>query len=102
MTGIPWELSPAPRQRYFGAPPLPRKRGGKQPATGTAALEPINEHHRQDAATSTTDLAGQLGAETGQGLSELGKGRQDGSVAPKMVKAPVNALARIVSAALGW
>ena len=79
MTGVPWELGCAPRDLnekgmdFFGAPPpqqrdRERKRAGrgkgKQPATSggvKSALEPINErpHHqiRQDAATSTTDLA---------------------------------------------
>jgi len=57
------------------------------------ALEPINEH-RQDAATSTTDLVGQLGAATEQGLS-------DGGDTLKTVKAPVIALAKIF-AGLRW
>jgi hypothetical protein len=102
----------------FGAPPQPRKRAargggkGKQPATGTggkSALEPITErpqHHpqyRQDAATSTTDLAtqsqGQHGAGHGQGSHGQGLGGQDGGVgeAPKMGKAHANTLAKILS-----
>jgi len=109
MTGVPWELSGAPRQLHqkdmdiFGAPPpqsRERKRTGrgggsgkgKQPASGTtgkSALEPINERpqpqmqYRQDAATSTTDLGsqvqGQQGAGQGQGSHGQGQGGQDGS-----------------------
>ncbi|KAI9511209.1 kinase-like protein [Russula earlei] len=104
MTGVPWELSGAPRQLHqkemdiFGVPPQPRERKragrgggkGKQPVTGTAsksALEPINErpqhqaHYRQDAATSTTDLPSQ--AQQGQGLHGQGQSGQDCSEAPR-------------------
>ena len=123
MTGVPWELSGAPRQLHqesFGAPPPPRERkraargGGKckQPATGTgskSALEPITERpqhlqtqYRQDAATSTTDLAsqaiGQLGAGPGQGLNGQGQAGQDGGDGPKVGKAQINALAKMLSA----
>jgi hypothetical protein len=109
MTGVPRELSGAlggaPRQHMgnFGTLPQSRDRRraargggkGKQPATGTGPLEPINERpqhqhqiNRQDAATSsTTDLAGHLGAGTGQGLSGQGQGGQDGGDAPKTGKA---------------
>jgi len=123
MNGVPWELSGAPRQLHqkdmdiFGVPPLPRERKragrgggkGKQPATSTAgksALEPINERpqqtqYRQDAATSTTDLAsqtqGQQGAGQGQGLQQgQGGGRDNG--APKMGRAQISALAKMLSA----
>jgi hypothetical protein len=126
MNGVPWELSGAPRQLHqkemdiFGAPPQPRERKraargggkGKQPATGTggkSALEPITErpqHHtqyRQDAATSTTDLAtqsqGQHGTGHVQGSHGQGLGGQDsgGGEAPKIGKAHANALAKILS-----
>jgi hypothetical protein len=123
MNGMPWELSVAPRQLHqkemdiFGAPPPSRERKraargggkGKQPATvagGKSALEPITErpqHHpqyRQDAATSTTDLAAQPqghGAGQGQGSHGQGLGGQDSGEAPKMGKAQINALAKILS-----
>jgi len=93
----------------FGAPaqqqqPRERERKragrgkGKQPATSVgvvkSALEPINErpHHqiRQDAATSTTDLAAQEGSSAGLG--------GDGSEAPRVHKAQINALAKMLSA----
>jgi hypothetical protein len=115
MSGVPWELGCAPRELHqkemdiFGAPPQqqqPRERErkragrgkGKQPATSgsvvvKSALEPINErpHHqiRQDAATSTTDLAAQ------EGSAGLGG---DGSEAPRVHKAQINALAKMLSA----
>jgi hypothetical protein len=93
----------------FGAPPQqqqPRERErkragrgkGKQPATSgsvvvKSAFEPINErpHHqiRQDAATSTTDLAAQ------EGSAGLGG---DGSEVPRVLKAQINALAKMLSA----
>lgn len=123
MTGVPWEVSGAPRQLHqdsFNAPPPPRERKrtargvgkGKQPAPGTgskSALEPITERpqhlqtqYRQDAATSTTDLAsqaiGQLGAGPGQGLNGQGQGGQDGGDGPKVGKAQINALAKMLSA----
>jgi len=122
MTGVPWELSGAPRQLHqdsFGIPvPRERKRAArgagkaKQPATGTgskSALEPITERpqhlqtqYRQDASTSTTDLAsqaiGQHGAGPGQGLNGQGQGGQDGGDGPKVGKAQINALAKMLSA----
>lgn len=128
MTGVPWELSCAPRELHektmdiFGAPPQPsqqreRKRAargkGKQPATSggvKSALEPINERPphqiRQDAATSTTDLAaqaqqGQLPQGSGSGFSSGGMGGQgggDGGEAPRVHKAQINALAKMLSA----
>lgn len=123
MTGVPWELSGAPRQLHqdsFGVPPPPRERkrtargAGKQPVMGTgskSALEPITERpqhlqtqYRQDAATSTSDLAsqaiglGQLGAGPGQGLNGQGQGAQDGGDGPKVGKAQINALAKMLSA----
>lgn len=124
MNGVPWELSGAPRQLHqkdmdiFGVPPLPRERKragrgggkGKQPATGTAgksALEPITERpqqtqYRQDAATSTTDLAsqtqGQQGAGQGQGLQQGQGGGRDNGGAPKMGRAQISALAKMLSA----
>jgi len=116
MYGVPWELGCAPRELHqkdvnFGAPPQPRERKragrgggkGKQPVTSggvKSALEPINErphHHpqvRQDAATSTTDL-------TGQGQQQQGSGQglgPDGGEAPKVHKAQINALAKMLSA----
>lgn len=124
MNGVPWELSGAPRQLHqkdmdiFGAPPPPRERKragrgggkGKQPATVTgskSALEPITERpqhqYRQDAATSTTDLASQvqgqqLGAGHGQGSNGHGQGQtgpgQEGGEAPKLGKAQINSLAK--------
>lgn len=125
MTGVPWELSCAPRELHdksmdiFGAPPQPqreRKRAargkGKQPATSggvKSALEPINERPsnqiRQDAATSTTDLAaqahqGQLPQGSG-GAGSGGMGGQgggDGGEAPRVHKAQINALAKMLSA----
>ena len=126
MNGVPWELSGAPRQLHqkdmdiFGPPPAPRERKragrgggkGKQAATvtgGKSALEPINErpqHHaqyRQDAATSTTDLAaqgqGQHGAGQGQGSHGQGQGGQDGGEAPRAGRAQINTLtlAKILS-----
>lgn len=121
MNGVPWELGCAPRDLnhkdmdIFGAPPQPRERKragrgkGKQPATSggvKSALEPINErpHHpqfRQDAATSTTDLAGQAqgqqGSGQGQGTQGQGQG-PDGGEAPKVHKAQINALAKMLSA----
>lgn len=111
MTGVPWELSGAP-----GIPPVPRERKraargagkGKQPATGTgskSALEPITERpqhlqtqYRQDASTSTTDLASQASAGPGQGLNGQGQGGQDGGDGPKVGKAQINALAKMLSA----
>lgn len=122
MTGVPWELSGAPRQLHqkemdiFGSPPPPRERKragrgggkGKQTTTctgGKSALEPINERpqhqaqYRQDAATSTTDLGS--GAGQGQGLlhSQGQGGQQDGGEAPKAGKARINsALAKMISA----
>jgi hypothetical protein len=123
MTGVPRELTGAlggaPHQHMgnFGTLPQSRERRraprgggkGKQTATGTAPLEPINERPqhlhqiKQDAATSsTTDLAGQLGAGTGQGLGGQGQGGQDGGDAPKTGKAQMNPLAKfkMFSAAL--
>jgi hypothetical protein len=102
----------------FGTPPTSRERKragrgggkGKQSTTGAAgksALEPINERSqhqmqcRQDAATSTTDLTSQVGAGQGQGLLLHGQGvggQQDSGEAPKVGKAPNNALARVISA----
>ncbi len=101
----------------FGSPPPPRERkragrggGGKskQPATsggGKSALEPINERPPQvrlDAATSTTDLAAQVGgAGFGQqqgGSQGQGQGPLDGAEAPKVHKAQINALAKMLSA----
>ena len=111
MTGVPWELGCAPRELHqkemdiFGGPPQQqreRKRAGrgkgKQPATSVgakSALEPINERPqhaqiRQDAATSTTDLA-----EQGSGV---GQGQGDGGEAPRVHKAQINALAKMLSA----
>jgi serine/threonine protein kinase len=111
MNGVPWELGCAPRDLHqkevdiFGTPPQPRERKragrggggkGKQPVTSggvKSALEPINERphqFRQDAATSTTDLAGQVQQGQGQG--------QDGGEAPKVHKAQINALAKMLSA----
>ncbi|KAI0267023.1 hypothetical protein BC834DRAFT_872193 [Gloeopeniophorella convolvens] len=99
MNGVPWELSGAPRQLHqieadiFGSPPAPRERKraarkGKAPAKG-GGLEPINERpaaqYRQDAATSTTDLAA-VPADA------------DGGEAPKVPKAQINALAKMLSA----
>ncbi len=126
MTGVPWELGCAPRELHqkemdiFGAPPQPRERKragrggkGKQPATSggvKSALEPINErpHHpqfSQDAATSTTDLAvqAQQGQQqqgsSGQGQGTQGQGQgPDGGEAPKVHKAQINALAKMLSA----
>ena len=114
MSGVPWELGCAPRELHqkemdvFGAPPQqqpPRERErkgagrgkGKQPATSgsvlfKSSLEPINERPhliRQDAATSTTDLAAQ------EGSAGLGG---DGSEAPRVHKAQINALAKMLSA----
>jgi hypothetical protein len=60
-----------------------------------SALEPINERPhqvRQDAATSTTDLAVQVQQGSGQGQG------QDGGEAPKVHKAQINALAKMLSA----
>jgi hypothetical protein len=124
MNGVPWELSGAPRQLHqkdmdiFGAPPPPRERKragrgggkGKLPATVTgskSALEPITERpqhqYRQDAATSTTDLASQvqgqqLGAGQGQGSHGHGQGQagqgQEGGEAPRMGKAQINGFAK--------
>jgi len=118
MTGVPWELGCAPRDLnekgmdFFGAPPpqqrdRERKRAGrgkgKQPATSggvKSALEPINErpHHqiRQDAATSTTDLAAQ--AQQGQLGAGMGQQGGDGGEAPRVHKAQINALAKMLSA----
>ena len=118
MSGVPWELSGAPRQLHqrdmdiFGSPPAPRERKragrgggkGKQPTTctgGKSALEPINERpqhqaqYRQDAATSTTDLT--VGGGPGQGLlhGQGQGGQQDSGEAPKAGK---NALAKMISA----
>ncbi|KAI9452488.1 kinase-like protein [Lactarius psammicola] len=119
MTGVPWELGCAPRELHqkdmdiFGAPPQPRERKragrggkGKQPATSggvKSALEPINERPhqvRQDAATSTTDLAeGQQLGSGGQGQGTQGQGQgPDGGEAPKVHKAQINALAKMLSA----
>jgi hypothetical protein len=118
LNGVPWELSGA--TRCSGAPPPARERkrtargGGKckQPTTATtgkSALEPINERPqhqmqcRQDAATSTTDLTSQVqtGAGQGQGLPLHGQGQggqQDSGEAPKVGKAQINALAKMISA----
>lgn len=119
LNGVPWELSGAPR--HFGSPPPARERKraargggkGKQPTTSTAgisALEPINERPqhqmqcRQDAATSTTDLTSQgsqMGAGQGQGLLLHGQGQggqQDSGEPPKVGKAQINALAKMISA----
>jgi len=122
MTGVPRELGGAPRQLHqmevirVPQPPRERKRSGrgggkgKQPATGAgnkSALEPINERpqhqlqtqYRQDAATSTTDLASQA---LGQGAGGPGQGSngqgQDSGDAPKVGKAQINALAKMLSA----
>jgi hypothetical protein len=111
LNGVPWELSGAPR--HFGSPPPARERkraargGGKskQPTTSTAgksALEPINERPqhqmqcRQDAATSTTDLTYQVQTGAGQGQGQ--GGQQDSGEAPKVGKAQINALAKMISA----
>ncbi len=121
LNGVPWELSGAPR--HFGSPPPARERKraargggkGKQPTTGTtgkSALEPINERPqhqmqmqcRQDAATSTTDLSFQVqGSQTGAGgqgqpLHGQGQGGQQDGEAPKVGKAQINALAKMISA----
>jgi hypothetical protein len=61
---------------------------------------------RQDAATSTTDLTyqvqgSQTGAVQGQGLLLHGQGQggqQDNGEAPKVGKAQINALAKMISA----
>jgi len=124
MSGVPWELSGAPRLLHekdmdvFGSPPVPRERkragrgGGKvkQPTTGTggkSALEPINERFqhqmqcRQDAATSTTDLTSQVHGSQGAGQQGHGQGlggQQDSGEAPKMGKAQNNTLAKMISA----
>ncbi|KAN0138325.1 kinase-like protein [Lactarius tabidus] len=114
MTGVPWELGCAPRDLHekgmdiFGVPPpqqrdRERKRAGrgkgKQPATSggvKSALEPINERPphqvRQDAATSTTDLAAQA-QQQGAGM-----GQGDGGEGPRVHKAQINALAKMLSA----
>ncbi len=121
MNGVPPELGSAPR--HFGSPPPARERKraargagkGKQSTTGTggkSALEPINERPqhqmqcRQDAATSTTDLTyqaqgSQAGVGQGQGLPLHGQGQggqQDTGEAPKVGKAQINALAKMISA----
>jgi len=124
MNGVPRELDSAPH--YMGSPPPARERKraargagkGKQPTTGTtgkSALEPINERPqhqtqmqcRQDAATSTTDLTSQVqGPHTGasgqgQGPPSHGQGQgggQDSGEAPKVGKAQINALAKMISA----
>ncbi|KAF8262881.1 kinase-like domain-containing protein [Lactarius quietus] len=111
LTGVPWELTCVPRELnqkdvdIFGSPPQQRERKragrgkGKQPAPsggGKSALEPINERPqqiRQDAATSTTDLA----AQEGGGGSGQGQGQGDGE-APRVHKAQINALAKMLSA----
>ncbi|KAH9032468.1 kinase-like protein [Lactarius pseudohatsudake] len=119
MTGVPWELGGPPRELHqkgdmdiFGAPPPPRERKragrggkGKQPATSggvKSALEPINERPhqvRQDAATSTTDLAAEQQGSGGQGQGTQGQGQgPDGGDAPKVHKAQINALAKMLSA----
>ncbi|KAH8993472.1 kinase-like protein [Lactarius akahatsu] len=119
MTGVPWELGGPPRELHqkgdmdiFGAPPQPRERKragrggkGKQPATSggvKSALEPINERPhqvRQDAATSTTDLAAEQQGSGGQGQGTQGQGQgPDGGDAPKVHKAQINALAKMLSA----
>jgi len=120
MDGIPRELNGA-----FGVLQQPRERKrtsrgggkGKQPVSGTtgkSALEPINERpqhqmqYRQDAATSTTDLASsqvqgqQGGGGQGQGLHGQGQGGQDGSEAPRTGRAQINinAFHKMLSAAL--
>ena len=114
MSGVPWEPGCAPRELHQkemdilgGAPqqqpPRERERKrpgrgkGKQPATSGGvvvgnALESINERPhliRQDAATSTTDVAAQ------EGSARLG---QDGSEVPRVHKAQINALAKMLSA----
>lgn len=59
---------------------------------------------RQDAATSTTDLTSQgsqAGVGPGQGLPLHGQGQgeqQDSGEAPKVGKAQINALAKMISA----
>ncbi|KAH8996405.1 kinase-like protein [Lactarius hatsudake] len=119
MTGVPWELGGPPRELHqkgdmdiFGSPPQPRERKragrggkGKQPATSggvKSALEPINERPhqvRQDAATSTTDLAAEQQGSGGQGQGTQGQGQgPDGGDAPKVHKAQINALAKMLSA----
>ena|ERR1700761_6290853 len=106
-----WELEVAPRELHQKEmnivvdPPRQERehkhtgRGkAKQPATSVGAksvLEPINEgpQHaqiKQDAATSTTNLA-----EQGSGL---GQGQGDGGEAPSVHKAQIKALAMILSA----
>jgi hypothetical protein len=125
MTGVPWEVGGAPRQLHqkeldiFGAPPLPRERkraargGGKGKQSMTtvtgnkSALEPITERpqlhvplqYRQDAATSTTDLTlqhGPAGHGQGSGGGHDGGGG-GGSEAPKVAKAQINTLAKLLS-----
>ena len=109
----------------FGAPPLPRERkraargGGKGKQSMTtvtgnkSALEPITERppqlhvplqYRQDAATSTTDLTttqpSQGQQQHGQGSRGQGLGGgQDGGggEAPKVAKAQINTLAKLLS-----
>ncbi|KAI0301079.1 kinase-like domain-containing protein [Multifurca ochricompacta] len=109
MNGVPWELSGAPRQLHqkemdiFGQPPLPRERkragrGGGRASSPLRAQEA--RQYRQDAATSTTDLAAQAQGQQGTGLGQGSQGQgqgQDGE-APKMPKAQINALAKMLSA----
>jgi hypothetical protein len=107
----------------FGAPPLPRERkraargGGKGKQSMTtvtgnkSALEPITERppqlhvplqYRQDAATSTTDLSmtqpqhGPVGHGQGSGGAQDGGGGGGGE-APKVAKAQINTLAKLLS-----
>jgi hypothetical protein len=52
--------------------------------------------YRQDAATSTTDLTSQV--QTGAGHGQGQGGQQDSGEAPKVGKAQINALAKMISA----
>jgi hypothetical protein len=101
MDGVPWALHQLPRGMHhkpegdiFGAPPVPRKQRTRK--VPNSPLNPITERaerqagslspvsHRQDAATSTTDLSG---------------ADDEGVDSPKKVqKGQINALAKMLSA----
>ncbi|KAF4620704.1 hypothetical protein D9613_000552 [Agrocybe pediades] len=104
MDGVPWELDQLPRGQHpnpvgdiFGAPPIRKQRTRKppkdlkldtiteRPATGFGNVQKSPQNLRQDAATSTTDLAGTAKEEGADGVKKVQKGQ-------------INTLAKMLSA----
>ncbi|KAH9171195.1 kinase-like protein [Lactarius sanguifluus] len=108
MTGVPWELSGPPRELHqkgdmdiFGAPPQPRER--KRAGTRREGQAACDERRGQDSGRmrrqARQDLAAEQQGSGGQGQGTQGQGQgPDGGDAPKVHKAQINALAKMLSA----